>query len=75
MIEFAAGIMVGGSIGAVIVGALITPRKHSRARDLVPHRLAKSGGPHPHASAVVHLDAPEAAVPVSDVQDKRGHAA
>jgi hypothetical protein len=75
MIEFAAGIMVGGSISAVIVGALITPRKHPGARDRSVYGLARPGGPRPYAAPVAHLDASKAAVLVSNVQDKRGHAA
>jgi len=31
MIEFAAGIMLGGSIGAVIMGALLTQTRSTRA--------------------------------------------
>jgi hypothetical protein len=36
MIEFAAGIMLGGSLGAVIMGALVGQARESGSRDLDP---------------------------------------
>jgi len=36
MIEFAAGIMLGGSIGAVIMGALVAQVRAPETRDLDP---------------------------------------
>jgi hypothetical protein len=38
MIEFAAGIMLGGSIGAIIMGALVSQAKASVTERLTPVR-------------------------------------
>ena len=42
MIEFAAGIMLGGSIGAVIMGALVGQAKASVAERLTPPVRARA---------------------------------
>jgi hypothetical protein len=72
MIEFAAGIMVGGSIGAVIMGALVAQARDAALRRPDPSPLrapaarpsgrSRGSGSQPPGSRLIRVRSPLAAV-------------